>query len=33
MIGGGVSLGSLILGLILTRINWTRKREGWGNGY
>ena len=33
MIGGAVSLGSLIIGLILTRINWTRKRERWGDGY
>jgi len=33
MIGGGVSLGSLIIGLILTRINWKRKRSSWGDGY
>ena len=33
MIGGGVSLGSLIIGLILTRINWKRKRESWGDSY
>lgn len=32
MIGGGVSLGSLIFGLLLTRINWSRKRESWGSG-
>ena len=33
MIGGAVSLGSLIVGLILTRINWKRKRESWGDSY
>ena len=33
MIGAAVSIGSLIIGLILTRINWTRKRESWGDGY
>jgi len=33
LIGGGVSMGSLIIGLILTRINWTRKRESWGDSY
>lgn len=33
MIGGAVSLGSLIIGLILTRINWKRKRESWGDSY
>jgi len=33
VIGGGVSLGSLIFGLLLTRINWTRKRENWGSGF
>ncbi len=31
MIGGGVSLGSLIIGLIITRINWRRKRDSWGD--
>ena len=33
MIGGAVSLGSLIFGLILTRINWKRKRESWGDSF
>ena len=33
MIGGAVSLGSLIVGLILARINWKRKRESWGDSY
>jgi len=33
MIGGGVSLGSLIVGLILTRINWKRKRNSWGDSF
>lgn len=33
VIGGGVSLGSLIFGLLLTRINWTRKRGNWGSGF
>ena len=33
MVGGAVSLGSLIIGLILTRINWTRKRASWGDSY
>lgn len=33
MIGGGVSLGSLIFGILLTRINWSRKRESWGSGF
>jgi len=32
MIGGGVSLGSLILGLLITRINWRRK-DSWGGGF
>jgi SH3 domain protein len=33
MIGGAVSLGSLIVGLILTRINWRRKRDSWGDSF
>lgn len=33
MIGGSVSIGSLILGLLLTRINWRRKRSSWGDNF
>lgn len=33
IIGGGVSIGSLIIGLILTRINWRRKRDNWGDSF
>ena len=33
MIGGAVSLGSLIIGLIITRINWRRKRDNWGDSF
>lgn len=33
IIGGGVSIGSLIVGLILTRINWRRKRDSWGDSF
>ena len=33
IIGGAVSIGSLILGLILTRINWRRKRDNWGDSF
>ncbi len=33
LIGGAVSIGSLILGLILTRINWRRKRDSWGDSF
>jgi len=33
MIGGAVSLGSLIIGLIITRINWRRKRDSWGDSF
>jgi SH3 domain protein len=33
VIGGAVSIGSLILGLILTRINWRRKRDSWGDSF
>ncbi|MES0328467.1 MAG: TIGR04211 family SH3 domain-containing protein [Gammaproteobacteria bacterium] len=32
LIGGGVSIGSLILGLLLTRISWKKKNQ-WGSGY
>ena len=33
IIGGAVSIGSLILGLILTRINWKRKKDSWGDSF
>jgi SH3 domain protein len=33
LIGGGVSIGSLIIGLILTRINWRKKRDSWGDSF
>ncbi|MBE9564704.1 MAG: TIGR04211 family SH3 domain-containing protein [Proteobacteria bacterium] len=33
IIGGAVSLGSLIVGLILTRINWRRKKDSWGDSF
>lgn len=33
LIGGGVAIGSLILGLIITRINWRRKRNSWGDSF
>ena len=33
IIGGGVSIGSLLLGIILTRINWRRKRNSWGDSF
>jgi len=33
MIGGAVAIGSLILGLLLTRINWRRKRDSWGDSF
>lgn len=33
MIGGSVSIGSLILGLLITRINWRRKRSNWGDSF
>ena len=33
MIGGSVSIGSLILGLLITRINWRRKRSSWGDSF
>lgn len=32
MIGAAVSIGSLILGIMLTRIRW-RKKESWGGSY
>lgn len=32
LIGGGVSIGSLILGLLITRISW-KKRESWGGNF
>jgi len=32
LIGGAVSLGSLIFGIVLTRIRW-KKKESWGGGY
>jgi len=32
MIGALVSIGSLILGLLITRINW-KKKESWGGGF
>jgi len=31
MLGAAVSLGSLLFGLIITRINWRRKRNSWGD--
>jgi len=33
VIGGAVAIGSLILGLLLTRINWRRKRDSWGDSF
>ena len=33
VIGGGVAIGSLIFGLILTRINWRKKRDSWGDSF
>lgn len=33
IIGGAVAIGSLILGIILTRINWRRKRDSWGDSF
>ena len=33
MIGGSVAIGSLVLGIILTRINWRRKRDSWGDSF
>jgi SH3 domain protein len=31
ILGAAVSLGSLLFGLIITRINWRRKRNSWGD--
>lgn len=31
MLGAAVSLGSLLFGLLITRINWRRKRHSWGD--
>ncbi len=33
IIGGAVSIGSLIFGLIITRINWRRKKNSWGDSF
>lgn len=33
LIGGAVSLGSLVLGILLTRINWRRKSNSWGGSF
>jgi len=33
LIGAAVSIGSLLLGLILTRINWRHKRDSWGDSF
>ncbi len=33
LIGGGVSLGSLLIGLLITRVNWRRKRNSWGDSF
>lgn len=33
VIGGAVSIGSMIFGIILTRINWRRKRDSWGDSF
>ncbi len=33
LIGGAVSIGSLLLGLIITRINWRKKRDSWGDSF
>jgi SH3 domain protein len=33
LIGGGVAIGSLLLGIIVTRINWRRKRSSWGDSF
>lgn len=33
LIGGAVSIGSLLLGLIITRINWRKKRNSWGDSF
>ncbi len=31
LIGGGVAIGSLVLGLIVTRIPWRRRKDDWGS--
>jgi SH3 domain protein len=31
ILGAAVSLGSLLFGLLITRINWKRKRHSWGD--
>jgi SH3 domain protein len=31
ILGAAVSLGSLLFGLLITRINWRRKRHSWGD--
>jgi len=33
IIGGSFAIGSLLLGIILTRINWRRKRNSWGDSF
>jgi SH3 domain protein len=33
IIGGSTAIGSLILGIILTRIPWRRKRNSWGDSF
>lgn len=33
LIGGGVSIGSLIFGILLTRVNWRRRRNSWGDSF
>ncbi len=33
LIGGGVSMGSLLFGLLITRINWRRRRNSWGDSF
>ena len=33
LIGGGVSLASLLFGLVIPNIKWRRKRDSWGSGF
>jgi SH3 domain protein len=33
VIGGAVTIGSMLLGVLLTRINWRRKRDSWGDSF
>ncbi len=33
VIGGAVTIGSMLLGILLTRINWRRKRDSWGDSF